>query len=156
MCIFCDLVKCPVDCKVDLPNFKPRPVLIGIAQEGRKSPATVRNNMHFPFYTTWRENAIFVNFSPALEGMWWNYSESKGCNLMSESYSIWLRLHRATFSNIVAKLYLLLNASEAKLFSKAEKTSTIYTLVYPVIHTCKKKLTSVYYMLKSLVIITVT
>lgn len=93
--------------------------------------------------------------SPALEGMWRNYSESKGCSLMSESYSIWLYLQRATLSNIVAKLCLLLNASETKLLLKPEKKnqSFIYWSIQWLIHTKK---TLVYYMLKSLVVITVT
>ena len=78
--------------------------------------------------------------SSALEGMWRIYSESKGCSLMSESSSIWLHLQRATLSNIVAKLYLLLNASETKLLSKPQKKkkSVIHTLVYPVTYTYKK------------------
>ena len=76
--------------------------------------------------------------SPALEGMWRKYSESKGCSLMLESYSIWLYLQRATLSNIVAKLYLLLNASETKLILKSEKKKIIHTLVYPVTYTYKK------------------
>ena len=94
--------------------------------------------------------------SPALEGMWRNYSESKGCSLMSESYSIWLCLQRATLSNIVAKLYLLLNASETKLLLKPEKKknqSFIHWSIQWLIHTKK---TLVYYLLKSLVVVTVT
>lgn len=50
-------------CKVDPPNSKPMPrVLISIGQEGKKSPATVKKSMHFPFHMTQRENVILVNY----------------------------------------------------------------------------------------------
>ena len=38
----------------------------------------------------------------------------------------------------MAKLYLLLNASETKLILKSEKKKIIHTLVYPVTYTYKK------------------
>lgn len=88
----------------------------------RKEVSSYLEKIH-PSSILWdmKRKCCLGELSSALEGMWRIYSESKGCSLMSERSSIWLHLQRATLSNIVAKLYLLLNASETKPLSKPEK-----------------------------------
>lgn len=88
--------------------------------EGRPQPPRERTWGFSILYDMKRKCHVGA-LSPALEDMRRTYSESEDYSLMSESYSIWLYRHRATLSNIVVKTYLFLNASEAKLLSKAEK-----------------------------------
>lgn len=121
--------------------------------EGRPQPPRERTWGFSILYDMKRKCHVGA-LSPALEDMRRTYSESEDYSLMSESYSIWLYRHRATLSNIVVKTYLFLNASEAKLLSKAEKKKINHLYVGlssdPYM---QRRFTLVHYLLKNLVII---
>lgn len=120
---------CPADCKVDLPNSKPMPrVLISIAQERKKSPDTVKKSMHFPFHMTQRENVILVNYLSGghveklfgIQRLQHNVRKLFYLTASSQDHSF----------KYCGKIYLLLNASETELFSKAKKVSHLYICLF--------------------------